>query len=395
VRRKAVHHRVNTRAECSTRGIHSATADRRSRPPEARRSLWYIVFRSRAAGTHTTKSRREQISESKTAMRILTNFMNAPAKMDLADGVGVQIAREDTWHAFRATLEDSDMVVIDCRDSLLLHTCAHFLAFPWARRPLVAVDLVLRKPERLKSRIGALGKRVMFSRIDHYIHYFRDLSAYAHHFGIPPDRSSYVPFKVNIIDVNVPAADYGEDYITAVGVSLRDYDTYIRAIAGLPYPAVISEFCLANFEGRDASFHWTSQNVPPNLTIVPDSGKREEFIRNLAKARIVVIPTLSSSICASGLSSYLDAMSLGKCVIVSHGPGASDLLTENQALLVPPQDPGALKEAIQIAWEDHELRRRIADNGRRYALSLGGEQDLLQRVLRQSVEAVRGAMPSR
>jgi glycosyltransferase involved in cell wall biosynthesis len=323
-------------------------------------------------------------------MRILTNFMNAPAEMEIAPGVGVKIARAETWRAFREQLQDCDVAVIDCRDSLLSQTCAHFLAFPWTKRPLVAVDIVLRRPDRLKSRIGAIAKRGLFSRIDHYIHYFRDLSGYARYFGIQSGRSSYVPFKVNNLDIKPPTTDFGEEYVIAVGRSLRDYDTYIRAIEGLPYPAVLSEYCFGDFEGKDASFHWIPQNVPPNLRIVPDSGKREEFVRYMAKARIVVIPTQASSLCASGLSSYLDAMYLGKCVIVSHGPGASDLLTD-QALLVPPHDVAALKEAIRSAWDDEQLRRRIAENGKRYASSMGGEQELLQRIFRRSVEAVFGA----
>ena len=322
-------------------------------------------------------------------MQILTNFTSAPAQMEVARGLCAEITCEDTWAAFRKSIATCDLAVIDCRDSLLFQACAHLLARPWARTPIVAVDLVLRKPESMQQRLGALAKRALFSRVNHFIHYFRDVSGYERYFGIPSRRSSYVPFKVNNIHINLPEADFGEEYIIAVGRSLRDYDTYIRAIADLPYPAVLSQYCFRDFEGRNASFQWTPDNVPPNLRLVPDSGDRQEFVKYMAKARLVVIPTQSSSLCASGISSYLDAMYLGKCVIVSHGPGASDVLTD-QALLVPPHDVGALREAIRTAWEDDGLRRRIAENGRRYASSLGGEQELLQRVFRRSVEALFG-----
>jgi hypothetical protein len=50
---------------------------------------------------------------------------------------------------------------------------------------------------------------------------------------------------------------------------------------------------------------------------------------------------------------------------------------------VPPHDVAALRNAICTAWEDAALRARIAESGRRYALSLGGEEDLLQRIYRQ------------
>jgi glycosyltransferase involved in cell wall biosynthesis len=313
--------------------------------------------------------------------------MNTPASVELPGGGQADVVRSETWPAVKKLLAAADLIVIDCRDSLLYKIAGHFLLFPWTRRPLVAVDLVLRKPLRLRQRVNALRKRLLFTRVDHFIHYFRDLAGYTRYFGIPRVRSSYVPFKVNNCDVRLSPADIGEDYIFTVGRSLRDYDTFIRAVAEVPYPAAIPEFSFEDFEGKDRRFAWTRQNVPRNLKILADSGSRNDLVRNLAKARLVVIPTQANSLCASGLSTYLDAMYLGKCVIVTSGPGASDLLTE-QALLVPPHDVAALKEAIGRAWEDNALRQRIAEAGRKYAVSLGGEPELLQRIFRQALSAL-------
>ena len=83
-----------------------------------------------------------------------------------------------------------------------------------------------------------------------------------------------------------------------MGRSLRDYDTFIRAIAQLPYPAAIPEFSFKDFEGKDQSFGWTEENVPRNLRILADSGGRDELLRNLGRARVVVIPTRADSLCA-------------------------------------------------------------------------------------------------
>jgi glycosyltransferase involved in cell wall biosynthesis len=317
-------------------------------------------------------------------MQILTNFMNSPEFIE--SDVPVEVIRSDAWPEFRKLLAGADIIVIDCRDLLLLRTCIHFVLFPWTRKPLVAVDLVLRIPTRFGQRIGALIKRFLFSRVDHFIHYFRDLSGYTQHFGISSTRSSYVPFKVNIQHIHLSPAEIREDYIFTIGRSLRDYDTFIRAVAELPFPAAIPEFSFTDFEGKDQTFRWTKENVPPHLTILPDSGSSDDLVRNMARARLVVIPTQASSICASGISTYLDAMYLGKCVIVSKGPGASDLLTD-QALLVPPHDVVALKETIRRAWEDDSLRKRTADSARSYALSLGGEEELLQRIFRDVLSA--------
>ena len=173
-----------------------------------------------------------------------------------------------------------------------------------------------------------------------------------------------------------------------MGVSLRDYDTFIRAIAELPYPAAIPEFSFQQFEGKDASFTWTKENVPSNLTILGDTGDRGDLLRNMSAAKVVVIPVKKTSLCASGISTYLDAMYLGKCVIVSEGPGASDLLTD-QAILVPAEDPVALREAISRVWNDDSVRTATANLGRQYAVGLGGEAAMLSRIHHKAIEATR------
>lgn len=315
-------------------------------------------------------------------MQVLTNFMNSPQLVDAPGGTRAEVICRDTWQEFREYLRTADLVVIECRDNLVFRVAAYLLLRPWRKTSLVAVDLVLRKPLRFRHKVTALLKRLLLARVDHFIHFFKDISGYTKYFGISHARSSYVPFKVNIPNARLSPEDFAEEYVLAMGVSLRDYDTYIRAVSECPYPAAITEFSFEHFEGRDESFAWTRQNIPPNLTVLPDSGNKEDLIRNLARARLVVICTRADSLCASGLSTYLEAMFLGKCVISTTGPGASDLLTD-QALLVPPHDVAALRNAICTAWEDAALRARIAESGRRYALSLGGEEDLLQRIYRQ------------
>jgi glycosyltransferase involved in cell wall biosynthesis len=320
-------------------------------------------------------------------LRILTNFMNSPESVESPSGHPATVIRCETWSDLRRSIDNVDLVIIDCRDTLIYRLAAYLLLRPWRKTQLIAVDLVLRQPFELRHKVSAALKRLLFTRVDHFIHYFRDISGYTRHFGIIAARSSYVPFKVNIYDVQLSPEELREEYVFTMGVSLRDYDTFIRAISELPYPAAIPEFSFENFEGRDRSPKWTKDNIPPNLTILPDSGMRADLIGNLARARLVVIPTQASSLCASGISSYLAAMFLGKCVISTAGPGASDVLTD-QALLVAPHDVTALKNAITRVWEDETLRRETAETGRRYAASLGGEPELLQRIYRRTLEVV-------
>jgi glycosyltransferase involved in cell wall biosynthesis len=74
-------------------------------------------------------------------------------------------------------------------------------------------------------------------------------------------------------------------------------------------------------------------------------------------------------------------MALGKCVIVSHSLGVSDVLTDQEAILVPPGDPLVLREAIERAWNDDALLSRYGSRALEYARSLGGEDALRRSVL--------------
>jgi hypothetical protein len=56
-----------------------------------------------------------------------------------------------------------------------------------------------------------------------------------------------------------------------------------------------------------------------------------------------------------------------------------------EVLTVPPEDPLALAETIARAWKDDDLRAKTAAAGYRYALSLGGEPELYQRIIDQVV----------
>lgn len=316
-------------------------------------------------------------------IRVLTDFKNCPDELILSDSSRIRITRAATFKEMISHLRETDIIVINGATSTVFKLALHFLLKPWSKKPLVAVDLVLRIPITKKQRIFAVFKRFLLLRVDHFIHYFKDLRGYNQYYGISDARSSYIPFKVNIWGTDLSTLPLAEEYIFTLGISQRDYDTFIRAVSLIPYPAAMPEFSFKNFENRGTNFQWAQDNLPKNLRLLRDQGSKQDLIHHLARAKLVVIPTLRTSLCASGISTYLDAMYLKKCVILSEGPGASDLL-KDQAILVPPEDPKALARAIQKLWEETPLRESTAEAGNRYARALGNESDLILRVIEQS-----------
>ena len=228
---------------------------------------------------------------------------------------------------------------------------------------------MLRAPLTPKAKWALPLKRFLFSRIDHFTLYARNLDGYQKYFGIGPDRASYLPFKPNIRYRYQYQVHPDGRYILCFGRSERDYDTFFRAMEKLPdLPAAIPP--APNFESfkkHTSRFTYDVHKLPANVTLLDDDGGMEAEIRIIEDAKLVVVPVLATRISPSGIGTYLNAMAMGKCVIVSHGVATTDALNQEQALLVPPEDPDALARMIRRAWDDKELRERTAEAGRIYA----------------------------
>lgn len=324
-------------------------------------------------------------------MLILTNFERFPAEWTSSTGQSGRGEIAGTFHDFANGAKRADLLLINGDVAIALRLSALFLIFPWRRRPIVAVDFVLRKPK--KSDAASWLKRFLLGRIDLFVHYFHDIRGYEKYFGISPKRSVFVPFKPNIRYRFDVTPDSDGDYILCLGRSMRDYDTFFSAVEQLPWPAAIPTPDFAEMAKHETRFTRSLDQLPANVTVLEDDGGSESMFRILERARLVVLPILKGSLCASGVSTYLNAMLMRKCVVLTDGPGASDVLTD-QALICASEDSEALAALIRRAWEDDDLRNRTADAGYRYALSLGGEPELRQRVIDAALNYFAREKPS-
>jgi glycosyltransferase involved in cell wall biosynthesis len=312
---------------------------------------------------------------------VVTNFRSFPAEWSSGDGARGTSVYSENAQGFLAERRNPDALFVVNGDLRLLRSLA------WAmlrgpKRPLIAVDLVLRAPDDLWGRVALLLKRAMLRRVDHFIHYFRDLRGLEKYYGITEARSSFVPFKVNLISRHSlePAPD-GE-YVLCFGRSMRDYDTFLAAMEKLPYKGAITRPDRQGLAAHQGRFTRPLDRIPPNVCLLDDDRTEQSEVRILQGAKLMVLPILKTSLVASGISTSLNAMFLGKCVIGSEGPGMSDVFGP-EMLTFPAEDPEALAATIRRAWEDDELRRSTAEAGRRYALAVGAEAELYQRILDQ------------
>src|SRR5580700_486627 len=198
-------------------------------------------------------------------MRIVTNFERFETTWT-ACGEGGEAVMARTFAEFSRALPGCDLILINGDLGLTLRFCAYFLMFPWKRRPIVVVDLVLRRPRTFQGRLKALVRRLLLGRVDHFIHYFRDLDGYASCYGITPERSSFVAFKPNLRYRYEPRLDLPPgEYVLCFGRSQRDYDTFFDAMEGLPFPAAIPAPDFPALREHDSRFTRPLDQLPANV----------------------------------------------------------------------------------------------------------------------------------
>lgn len=231
--------------------------------------------------------------------------------------------------------------------------------------------------------------RFLLGRVARFLVYFRDSSWFERMLSLPASKFHYIPFKVNALELIQATPSVNQGYIFSGGRSRRDFATFFDAVGDLGYPVKLITGKETDLAPNGSTLAGLA--VPPNVEILNQDSSAGFFIRSLAGARLVVLPLVRDSTTQAGIGVYLQAMAAGKCVIISDGLGVGDVLTGDQARIVPPGDVAALRSAIEQLWNDNALRERYAQTGRRYAEPLGGEDELRRSVLRALPASGRAA----
>jgi glycosyltransferase involved in cell wall biosynthesis len=207
--------------------------------------------------------------------------------------------------------------------------------------------------------------------------------------GIPAEKLALVPYHVDT-EFWSPRAASEERLVVSVGLEHRDYQTLFRAASAVP----------ANFVVAAASL-WSRHELRPRD--VPSNVKVAAFdyheLRDLyARAAIVVVPLVDVDNQA-GITTILEAMAMGKPVIVSQSRGQTDVVEDRRGpergvpvarprsllrliaadqnltvqpngFYVPPGDAEALARAIAFLLDHPDERARLGVAGRQLAEQL-------------------------
>ncbi len=198
--------------------------------------------------------------------------------------------------------------------------------------------------------------------------------------GLDPSRVALTPYGHTVTAKEMALPEPVRSGIFAGGNALRDYDTLLEAVRGLPMELTI----VTSLALRDGA--------RGNANVVPVK-PHSRFIDLMRSAHVVVVPFRAGIRRATGMDTYLSAMALGQVVIVTECPGTSDYIEQGRTgILVPAGDAAALREAIEWCYDPanevelHEMRERARQVARE-RFSFAQHAELLLDVVGDAIRA--------
>ena len=194
--------------------------------------------------------------------------------------------------------------------------------------------------------------------IDRFVvHTRRECDIYSQWLGIPKERFQFFPYQVSDIPIT-HEENTTQPFVAAIGSAHRDFSTLFSAIATLNLPTIIASGprALAGLE-------------LPACAQAPLGIGKAECLQLAQEACINVVPVIPNErVTAAGQVTIVEAMRMGRTVIASRCNGIEDYIIHGETgLLVEPQSVESLVQALDLLWNDQELRNRLGQNAMQYA----------------------------
>jgi glycosyltransferase involved in cell wall biosynthesis len=201
-----------------------------------------------------------------------------------------------------------------------------------------------------------------------------ELETFPRVWGVDPGRVHFTPFCATAREL--PELPSGEG-VLASGNSLRDYRALVKAA-----PQIEARLTLAT---RLRLPETGAGNIEHRFM---SPKEHEARVRGSA---VVVVPLLAGTDRSAGQQTYLNAMGLGKPVVVTDAPGVRDYVTDGETGLVVPNEPRALADAVNRLLTDRSLAQRLGAAARADVLArfdlgtyVDGLLELADRILQPS-----------
>lgn len=265
------------------------------------------------------------------------------------------------WKLFRTSRDFDAVVTGNERAIQIFAMLQQIVARP--KKPHILIYAFFDLPRRglwrffkrsyFRWLITASTRVVVYSR--------RRIDLYSRVFAVQKEKFVCVPYHTTldgyhaVFKMNDSAVTQG-NYIFAGG-DYRDYKTFLDAVRNLPYEVIIATRLKCYFIGLD---------IPKNVRVI--SASHEEFLQLMAGAKVVVVPLHGGVLHSGGEQTYLNAMALGKPVVVADDGGAEEYISNGlTGVVVKPGDAKDLRRALLSVLDNPSLASSMGQNAKRAA----------------------------
>lgn len=245
------------------------------------------------------------------------------------------------WDVFRSARDAETLVVCNGGTDFVAVAA---LAWLRPRQRLVGYDVLLPK-----SPLTRLAARWVLRRVDLWLVIRRgDEQTFRDRLGARSCR--FVPYPGYLgVPSHLDSGQDAEPFVYAAGSAYRDWPTLVKA-------AVEAEVRVTISTPDHVEVPAEAADLITVLPMLPPIAGRELAVRSA----LVCQPMLDTHL-ASGPTVLLDAMSLGRAVVVSDVNGSRDYVEDGRTgVVVPPGDVPALRDALLRLVHDREECRRLA-----------------------------------
>lgn len=242
----------------------------------------------------------------------------------------------------------------------------------------IVLELMLDEDrDSLSWKIKRAIQRFIFSSIDIiFVSSTHEIDIYSKRLNKPAKHFKFLPFHTNIMEPRIMKRG---NYIFSAGKTGRDYKALADAVMNTDLEVIIVS---DEHNVKGISF-------PANVKVlvnVPYS----EYLDLLYNCRFVVVP-LKKLVKSTGQVVVLEAMATGKPVIATETVGTKDYIQSGvNGILVPPDNPVSLKEAINALIKTPTLENEISTNALESVKNLYTLERYCSAILNAAEALVRG-----
>jgi glycosyltransferase involved in cell wall biosynthesis len=191
------------------------------------------------------------------------------------------------------------------------------------------------------------------------VHSRNQLPLLHHALDVPASSLHVVPYGVDTAFWSPTGMTQETDLVVSAGREHRDYETLLAALPETARLVIADGSPFSPNASRRSPTQWPAHVV--RRAFAP-SELRELYDR----AAVVVVPVIETSFPA-GITTLVEAMSMGKAVVVTGTSGLAGVVPDDVAIIVPPGDREALARELRALLSDSDRRQALGERARSFA----------------------------